>query len=184
MQVPDPSEWTEPDWSSVRAVANPGFFFRAWEKDGIVIGTEVDLMISPNLYNTSDTGTTFIANFIRSNSISARFGNMHGGTGFYIEVSSDYPLASDISLQYVARGEYYIVNHYPDGSDRMEFFDFDDTPRYITLKAGQSSWSILYSPGIQSSGVISTVNWGINFSEFSDKQYLYKKGVTSGLENM
>lgn len=131
---------------------------------------------------------TLIARFeavvIKDNVINAYLGSRHGGTAFYINVTAKYPLRSDIALSFIARGDYYVVHHYPDGSDRMEFFDFDGLNSHTTLKAGESKWSLLYTPGIDSSGTIDRVNWGVAFKEFSDIFYNYIKGTTNGLESL
>lgn len=180
MQVPDPSEWREPDFSSVQAIPKTDYIFRAWEREGITVSTDTELFISETLYNTSPNGATFIACFIRKNALNADLGSTAEARSgdFYIEVASAYPLTSDIELQFGARGSWWHGTNVEGERPTSKDFDFKNK---IILKAGQNSWHLRVS--IESGGWFDSyngpINWFIYFDRVTDNTFLYELGNNS-----
>ena len=104
-----------------------------------------------------------------------------GTSGMKVIVTSEYPITSPINIRYAARGEYWATIDYPDGSSRDELYNFDGLTANATLAVGQSQWELSYIFGI-SAIEVTLVNWYIDFTEFTDKSYNYKKGNTNGME--
>ena len=66
-----------------------------------------------------------------------------------------------------------------------EKYDFEEPPVPYNLTAGQWEWEFVSYPGTGSGngrGELSEINWAISFNEFSDSQYHYKAGTTTGTE--
>lgn len=106
--------------------------------------------------------------------------------GIILKISSSYPISTAIKITFQSRGSGYCIIDNADGSSNMERFDFEEPPVTYNLTAGKSYWEFISYPasGSGSGGreEISEINWSINFNEFSDKQYYYKKGSITGIE--
>lgn len=98
-------------------------------------------------------------------------------TGF-IHVNASFPLMSNISVEYSSRGSWVGYDEIdPDRWDQISQ-DFEDEVMKTTFKVGESSWKLAVGWGF--SAQIIRINWYIEFTEFSDSQYKYKKGIVNG----
>lgn len=173
--------------TSVVAIPNKGWKFDYWEVEQRLFGDREEIIVDAEFADMFPDGTEFIAYFVytgaseNNNTINAHIGSRVGGTAFYIEVRADHPLATDIELKYMARGD-FSVPEYGSGSGQLQWYDFEGPEQSTILKKGENSWSLLYYPGINSAGTISSVNWAIVFTEFSDNAYDYKKGIVNGVD--
>lgn len=106
--------------------------------------------------------------------------------GIILRIYSSYPISTAIKITLQSRGSGYCITDNQDGSSTMERYDFEESPLTYNLTVGQSSWEFTSYPGSFSgnngTGEISEINWAVTFNEFSDKQYQYKKGTTTGIE--
>lgn len=102
-----------------------------------------------------------------------------------IYVDSEFPIASPITIQYSARGSYnYCVDF---DADRWATDYFEDMVRTFTLKAGESLWELNFTPlkdpyvsePLPNSAKLINADAYIDFTEFSDQQFNYKKGETN-----
>lgn len=96
----------------------------------------------------------------------------------YLHIKSTYPLKSNISIKYSSRGTWEAYDEVEPGRWEWVSQDFEDDVMNTTFKPGESSWKL--SVGWGFSAPIIRINWYIQFSEFSDSYYNYKKGIITG----
>lgn len=107
------------------------------------------------------------------------------GNGITLRISSLYRITTAIQITFMCRGTGYWIVDNPDGSSTSEKYDFEEPPVTYNLTAGQWEWEFVSYPGTGSGngrGELSEINWAISFNEFSDSQYHYKAGTTTGTE--
>lgn len=171
---------------TVTAIPAKGCTFDYWEYgdrndyfsgfSSIVIND--DFIADPYNYDKATYYAFFSGSVILTqNVITHKFGGMAIPTkSYYIEITSQYALESDISVVVRSYGEYVITVTDPDGSQRDEYGDFEARDESFTLKTGESKWLIKCTPiQIDSSARnLSTVHWAVNLTEFEDDSYSYK----------
>ena len=99
-------------------------------------------------------------------------------------VTSDYPIASPITITYSVQGEYFIDKQDEWGSQQPPTEPFQSRDWTRTLSAGQSRWEFTeqpdrydtLEPGLPGKASITSAEGGFIFNEFSDSKYHYLLG--------
>ena len=121
---------------------------------------------------------------MRDNYISADI-TKHSALELIINITSTYPITSPIKITYSAQGTYYVIDTDDEWGSSQPTTEYFDTRNWTkTLSVGQTEWSETFipdvygelEPGLPSkASIISVSSMYMNFTEFSDNNYNYKK---------
>lgn len=110
--------------------------------------------------------------------------SVYSSKSLKLDVTSEFPIASPITIKYSARGVFFVDEQDEWGGLQPPDQYFDCRVWTETLTVGQSAWEFIFMPDemgtnipyLPGKAVITSLDdWYMDFKEFSDSRFNYLK---------